>query len=133
MSDFYGYFKENMEASGLPAPQTLFATVQATATNASIILSQVDKFGKEVTIGELIAAGTKLEGLATIGACCAAFYVGAIIGSLAVATSRSLSGGPSVADVLMTAGTYQLGRPWLMAMLYQSPELWQRHKAAATA
>jgi hypothetical protein len=66
MSDFYKYFKENMESLGLPAPETLFGTVQTAVANAAVILSQIDKFGKAVTVGELIGAGTKLEGLGVI-------------------------------------------------------------------
>lgn len=58
MSNFYDYFKENMEGLGLPAPRSLFGSVQMAVANASIILSQIDKFGKAVTIGELIGAGT---------------------------------------------------------------------------
>ena len=80
MPDFYKYFKENMESLGLPAPETLFGTVQTAVANAAVILSQIDKFGKAVTVGELIGAGTKLEGLGVIAACSAAFYVGGSIG-----------------------------------------------------
>lgn len=119
MSYFYKYFKENMESLGLPAPKTLFGSVQTAVTNATVILSQADKFGKSITIGELIGAGTRLEGLGVIAACSAAFYVGAVIGSIAVATGRSLSGGISLSDVIFTANRYNLNRPWLTANLHR--------------
>ena len=121
MSAFYTYFKENMEGLGLPAPETLFGTVQAAVTNASVILSQIDKFGKTVTVGELVGAGTRLEGLGVIAACSAAFYVGAVIGSIAVATGRSLAHGTSISDVIFTANKYNLNRPWLISSLYRLP------------
>ena len=124
MSEFYKYFKENMEGLGLPAPETLFGSVQAAVANATVILSQIDKFGKSVTVGELIGAGTRLEGLGVIAACSAAFYVGAVIGSIAVATGRSLSGGTSLSDVIFTATRYNLNRPWLISSLHRWPGIY---------
>jgi hypothetical protein len=121
MSAFYKYFKENMDSLGLPAPENLFGTVGAAVGNAAAILSQIDKFGKGVTIGEIIGAGTRLEGLALVGGCSAAFYVGAVIGSLAVATGRSTAGGTSLADVLFTAKKYKLDRKWLAPALQRCP------------
>ncbi|AMO98116.1 hypothetical protein CAter282_0159 [Collimonas arenae] len=133
MPGFYDYFKENMEGLGLPAPASLFGSVQAAVANASVILSQIDKFGKTVTIGELIGAGTRLEGLGVIAACSASFYVGAVIGSIAVATGRSLAGGTSISDILSTAHRYNLNRPWLIQNLYRSPEIYASRAPARKA
>lgn len=124
MAKFYDYFKENMDGLGLPAPESLFGTLQAAVGNATIILSQIDKFGRAVTIRELIGAGTKLERLAIVGACGASFYVGAVIGSIAVATGRSLSGGTSISQVIFTAQKYRIYRPWLFSALHRYPELY---------
>lgn len=118
MSDFYKYFKENMDSLGLPAPETLFGSLTTAVGTATTILSQIDKFGKSVTIRDLIIAGTRLEQLAVIGACSAAFYVGAVIGSIAVATGRKLSGGRSLSDVLFTARKHNLYREWLDHCLF---------------
>jgi len=125
MSDFYKYFKENMDGLGLPAPQSLFGSFQAAVGNATVILSQIDKFGKGVTLGELIGAGTRLEGLGVVAACSAAFYVGAVIGSIAVASGRALSGGASMADVLALANRYDLDRAWLTATLQRYPGIYK--------
>jgi len=114
-SNFYTHFKQNMECMGLPAPETLFGTLSLALSSATSIITQIDKFGKAVTVGELIGAGTKLEGLGVIAACSAAFYVGAVIGSIAVATGRSISGGVTIADVVFTADKYHLNRPWLVS------------------
>jgi ABC-type branched-subunit amino acid transport system substrate-binding protein len=130
MADFYKYFKENMDGLGLPAPETLFGTLQAATGNAVVLLTQIDKFGKAVTIADLIGAGTRLEALATIGACSAAFYVGAVIGSIAVATGRSLAGGTSIADVLALANRYNLNRPWLHTTLARYPGIYDKKVAS---
>lgn len=124
MSDFYKYFKENMEGLGLPAPESLFGSIQAAAGNAAVLLGLVDKFGKRVTIGALIGAGTRLEGLAVISGCAAAFYVGAVIGSIAVATGRTLANGTALSDVLVTARKYNMSRPWLSSVLQRCPGIY---------
>ena len=123
MSDFYKYFKENMDGLGLPAPESLFGTLQAAVANAAILVGYVDKFGTRVTVGEAVGAATKLERLTAIASLTAAFYVGAVIGSIAVATGRSLSGGTSIADVLMAANEHRLNRPWLAPTLAIHPAL----------
>jgi hypothetical protein len=133
MSRFYAYFRENMEGMGLPAPETLFGTLQAAVANATVILSQIDKFGRAVTLGELIGAGTRLEGLGVVAGCSAAFYVGAVIGSIAVATGRSVSGGSTLADVLVTANRHALNRPWLMEVLHRWPGIYKERQVARGA
>jgi hypothetical protein len=35
MSNFYRYFRENMDDLGLPAPESLFGTMQAALANAT--------------------------------------------------------------------------------------------------
>ena len=37
MSEFYRYFKENMEALGLPAPESLFGSVTMAVESAGLI------------------------------------------------------------------------------------------------
>ncbi len=125
MSDFYRYFKENMEGLGLPAPDTLFGNLTTAVGTASVILGAIDKFGKSVTIAEVIGAGTRLEGLSVIGSLSASYYAGAVVGSLAVALGRTLSGGTSIVDVISTASKYNLNRPWMVADLYKRPGIYK--------
>lgn len=127
MSDFYIYFKENMDSLGVPAPETLFGSAQSAVANAAIFLGHIGKFGKAVTVGDLIGAGTKFEQLGVIATLSASFYVGAIIGSLAVASGRSMAGGISIADVLATANRHSLNRPWLVSTLYLRPAIYSRN------
>lgn len=126
MSDFYKYFKENMESLGLPAPVSLFGTLQAAVTNTLIFMNQIDKYGTKITVRELVVAGTRLEKMGVAAALAASFYVGAVIGSIAVATGRSLAGGVSISDVLMTANQHDLNRPWLAAILNNSPTIYSK-------
>lgn len=125
MSDFYKYFKENMEALGLTAPpESLFGTQALATSTISAILGYIDKFGTKVTVMEMVRAGTRLEQLTVIGALGAAYYAGAAIGSLAVATGRTLSGGTSLGDVLFEASRYGFERPWLTSLFHRRPGIY---------
>jgi hypothetical protein len=122
MSDFYRYFKENMEALNLAPPaESLFATQALAVATINTFVAFVDKFGTRVTVLDVIYAGTRLEQLSVVGALGAAYYTGALIGSLAVATGRTLSGGTSLADVLYEASKWKLNRPWLTSVLHRNP------------
>ena len=124
MSDFYKYFKQNMDSLGLPAPEGLFFTLQAAIANSAIFIAHIDKFGTKVTIRELIKAGTRMEKLGVVATLSASFYVGAVIGSIAVATGRSLGTGTSLGDALFAANRNKLHRPWLASTLRRCPELY---------
>lgn len=81
MSEFYQHFKEDMDALGLAAPETLFANATPALATATALATQIDKFGSKVTLMEIVGAGTRLEKLAVVGACSAAFYAGAVVGA----------------------------------------------------
>lgn len=124
MSDFYKYFQENMAALGLAAPESLFGSQQVALSTISAIIGFVDKFGTKVTVREMIGAGLRLEQLATLGAMGAAYYTGAAIGSLAVATGRTLTGGTSLGDVLFEASRRGFKRAWLTSLLHRMPGIY---------
>ena len=125
MSDFYQYFKENMEALNLAPPaESLFATQALAVATINTFVIFVDKFGTRVTVLDVIYAGTRLEQLSVVGAVGAAYYTGALIGSLAVAAGRTVSGGTSLADVLFEASKWKLNRPWLTSLLHRHPGLY---------
>ncbi len=50
MDSFYSYFKENMNALGLPAPEGLFKTFGTAVATASTIGKLVEQFGTKVTV-----------------------------------------------------------------------------------
>jgi hypothetical protein len=125
MSQFYEYFKENMESLGLVAPpQSLYGTQALAISTISTILAYIDKFGTKVTVMELAGAGTKLERLTVLGALGASYYAGAVIGSLAVATGRTMSGGTSIADVMYEVSKRGWNRTWLTSLFYRQPGLY---------
>jgi hypothetical protein len=125
MSDFYKYFKENMEALGLaPPPESLFGTQQLALSTISGILAYIEKYGTKVTVLEMAGAGTRLEQMATVGALGACYYVGAAIGSLAVATGRTISGGTSLGDVLFEASKHGFERQWLTSLFIRMPGIY---------
>jgi hypothetical protein len=121
---FYSYFKENMETMGLPAPDSLFGKLATATATISAIVAAVEKFGRAVTLTELIGAGILSEKLLAVGACSAAFYAGACLGSLAVATVRTLSGGLSIADMFSCATAHSIPTPsWLWDTIATNPVL----------
>ena len=125
MSNFYQYFKENMEDLGLTAPpESLFGTQQLAISTISAIVAFIDKFGTKVTVMEMVRAGTELEQLTLVGALGASYYAGAAIGSLAVATGRTISGGTSLGDVLFEASRWGFDRPWLTALFHRRPGIY---------
>jgi hypothetical protein len=114
-----------MESLGLTAPPaSLYGTQALAISTISAILAYLDKFGTKVTVIELAGAGTKLERLTVIGTLGAAYYAGAAIGSLAVATGRTMSGGTSIADVLFEASKQGWNRTWLTSLFHRRPGLY---------
>jgi hypothetical protein len=65
-------------------------------------------FGPRVTVGELGVAGILSEKLCITVSMGAAYYLGAVVGSISVATGRSISGGVTIADVFFVANTHNL-------------------------
>lgn len=95
-SEFYKKFAANMQAMGLPAPQSLFGTLSTAMASTAAIAGAIAKVGSEATLAELLytfpaAGGTAVlagaigEICAVGGALLASFYVGACIGSIVAA------------------------------------------------
>lgn len=99
--DFQKYFNENMQDLGLPVPGTLFDTYQTAVATASTLAGTLATLGKGATIGELIGATVGLEKLAVAASIGAAAYTGAVIGSIAVASGRSLGCGARISDLFV--------------------------------
>jgi len=110
---FYEYFKKNMDALGAPCPRTLFDSAMTATATIKTLVTEASKYGPGVTVAELAVAGTGLEQLGLASAGLASLYIGACIGSLAVATGRSLSGGYSIQDLLCTAHKHGISSPYL--------------------
>jgi hypothetical protein len=133
MATFYHYFRENMQSLGLPAPESLFGTLQMALSTSATLIGHIDKFGKHVTIRELIGAGLRIEKLSMIATLSGAFYAGAVIGSIAVASGRSLSGGTSLADVMWDLRCRGLKRNWLAEIIRRHPAIYDKTVAGRSA
>jgi len=96
--DFKKYFVENMEALGLDVPSGFAETFNLALEKATLMLSALNTLGSSATIAELVGATTGLEQLMVLGAMSASYYVGAFVGSLAVAAGRSMACGTSISD-----------------------------------
>jgi hypothetical protein len=77
---FGDYFEESMNSMGLPTPTGLFGSATTAVATIKSIQGAI-AVGGDVTIAELIGAGTLSEGLAVAGGVLASFYVGACIGA----------------------------------------------------
>jgi hypothetical protein len=147
---FYQYFEENMRAMGLPAPSSLFGSLTTATATIGAMATYVKTYGTTTTVSEMLltlpgaaagagggavgAAAVASEGLLVMGALSAAFYVGACIGSLAVATGRTLAGGLSIADCFFVADKHGIPTgSWLMDTLARNPSLRHRNLRAPAA
>jgi hypothetical protein len=137
---FYDYFKKNMAEMGLPAPETLFGTLTTAVASIGAMATYIKTYGDTATVAEMIGtiegsvagAGGGMVGAATAvsealffaGSLLAAYYVGACIGSLAVATGRYISGGMSIADMYDCAKSHGIPTsPGLQKTLIAFPEI----------
>ena len=99
--DFKKYFNENMKALGAPVPTTLFDSYQTAVGTATLLVGALSTLGKGATMAELVGATVGLEKLLVAGAFGAAAYTGMVIGSIAVASGRSLSCGSRISDMFV--------------------------------
>lgn len=99
--DFFKYFKENMNALGMPVPKGMFDTYSRATLTAGSILGALQTLGPGATAAELFGAtvaAKKVLVLAAFGACA---YAGAVVGSIAVASGRALSCGTRISDMFV--------------------------------
>ncbi|MFC4258559.1 hypothetical protein ACFOZ5_05850 [Marinobacter lacisalsi] len=97
--DFHRYFKENMNDLGLPVPEGIFDSYTAATSNVTVLFAALKTLGSGATMGELVGATVGFEKLLVAGAVGASYYLGAAVGSVAVATGRSLSCGTRMSDL----------------------------------
>ncbi|QND98313.1 hypothetical protein SY91_05770 [Burkholderia cenocepacia] len=123
-------FHANMTALHMPVPTTVFAILQTSIASVAAMMSVLKTLGADATVGELIGATTKLE-VVTIGSSIlGSIYLGAIIGSLMVATDASLAcavgkRGTNMSLAVARWGTrYGLAiHPLVMAQILRHPEV----------
>lgn len=99
--DFFSYFKENMNDLGLPVPEGVFDSYTTATANLTLLFASLKTLGSGATMGELVGATVGFEKLMVAGAVGATFYLGAAVGSVAVATGRSLGCGTRISDLFV--------------------------------
>ncbi|WP_051901942.1 hypothetical protein [Photobacterium sanctipauli] len=124
--DFYKYFEENMRALGLSAPRSLFETAEKATATATILVTALTQLGKNATVAELIGATTGLEKLVVVGALFGAGYAGAVVGSIVVASGRTLACGASIADALWYIRQNGIDFPNSLIFFKSNPEILNR-------
>jgi hypothetical protein len=124
------YWRENMESLDMPVPPNWYVTQATIQTTIAGILLAAKKFGPRVTLGELVGAGILEEILMYAGAFTAAGYAGAMIGSAAVATGRSLSGGTSLSDVMMYIHLNGLSSSHTDKIIQNHPQIYDKNHPA---
>jgi len=97
-----------MDGLGLPTPAGLYESFQAALSNTGVILGAISTSGKGATLTELALGTFATEKIIVLSGIGAAGYVGASIGSMAVASGRVLGCGSRLADMLAFSIQYNL-------------------------
>ncbi|AJR06738.1 hypothetical protein C9J03_03875 [Photobacterium gaetbulicola] len=98
--NFKKKFDANMTALGLPVPSGLFETATTTTATLVAMIESYNALGATATVSEILGATVAVEKLKLIAALAGSFYIGAAIGSLAVATSSSVTCSLSMSEIL---------------------------------
>lgn len=120
LSKFPDYFKENMDALGLPAPASLYSSAVTALATIRRFKAFVTKYGKKVTVKELIKAGIVDEQLEVIELMVFSAYLGCLIGSACVALQRCAMGGTTIADIIWMATKHNINPPYLRSTLMRN-------------
>jgi hypothetical protein len=118
-----------MEALGFPVGGW-FGGSAAVYGAIRVAIDGIEKYGERVTVMELVGAGLLSERWGFLGAMAASAFLGAAIGSAAVASGRSLSCGSSLADVMEYAASKQFLTPDVRQVLIRNPQIFQRKHPA---
>ena len=122
-----------MRAIGLPAPSSGYTTVIATVGALKGMADAISTYGRTATASQLAlritwgysAAPIVARAAGFILAMGAAYYVGAMIGSAAVAAYKAsgCGGDISVAQVVAWARSQDIDAQWLEAELISNPSI----------
>gem|GEM_PF-1618603 len=123
--DWIDYWKENMTALGIKPPEGYYATQVAVSSAIGTLVGVVEKFGPRVTVMELIGAGILSEKFLIFSGMLASAYVGAMIGSGAVATQRCLMKGTTLGDVLYYSTYNHWSNQAVLKVIRSNPQIYE--------
>jgi len=124
--DFKKYFVENMNELGVAVPVGYFDTYQKAVLTATMLLVTLEKLGIGATIAELVGATSKLEKFLVLGGMGAVGYIGIVIGSIAVASGRSISCGSRIADMFVFVEQEKLTFKGWRSFYFHNPEIFDK-------
>jgi hypothetical protein len=84
--DFASAFQNNMAALGLPAPSSLFGSARTANATLALMLDASRSLDARASIADVIRATKGLQTLGVAERIAAVSFIGAVIGSLVVAT-----------------------------------------------
>ncbi|WP_175778681.1 hypothetical protein [Burkholderia anthina] len=127
---FFEAFQTNMAGLHMPVPTTVFATLQTSVAGVAAMRGALKTLGANATVAELIGATTKLEMVTVGSSILGSIYLGAVIGSLMVATDATLACGVGRGNANMSLAVAQWGaryglaiHPLVMAQILRHPEV----------
>jgi hypothetical protein len=127
---FLEAFQANMTALHMPVPTTLFATLQTSVAAVSTMMGTLKALGPEATVGEILGATTLVEKVGVVGSILGSAYLGAVIGSLMIATDSTLACGVGKGNANTSLAVAQWGaryglaiHPLVMAQILRHPEV----------
>lgn len=121
--DFEKYFTENMNALGAPVPTGLFDSYEKAIGTAATLVGTLHQLGKGATMAELVGATVGVEKLMVAAAFGAAAYTGIVIGSIAVASGRSLGCGSRISDMYVFINQNKLQFQGWHAFYFNNPQV----------
>lgn len=119
--DFRKYFKQNMEALGLPVPSTLIDRYQTAIGTASSLVGTLVQLDKGATMAELAGATVGLEKRMVAASLGAAAYAGAVIGGIAIASGRAPGCGSRLSDMFVFVRQNRLQFPGWQSFYARNP------------
>lgn len=120
---WYEYFAENMNGLGLDAPHSLYGTAATAIETLGPGAALLGAWGTSMTVPEIIGATFFWEKIAVAAAGLGLYYVGAAIGSSAVATGRYLGCGTSLSDALLELSSLYPNNRGVKQFVWDNPEV----------
>ena len=123
------FIDENMASLGLPMPSSAFETAGSMTAIATSIAEVIEINGTSLSLYQALNKINSAKNALSVSAgITASYYLGALIGSMAVASGRCLANGATIADVIWTAREMGIFGSWLDAEYIKHPELLQKHQ-----
>lgn len=126
---FGTFIDENMASLGLPMPSTTFETIGSMTAIATSMAEIIEINGTSINLYQALSKINSAKKTLSISAgITASYYLGALIGSMAVATGRCLSGGVTMSEAIWAAREMGIFASWLDVEYIKHPELLRKHQ-----